>query len=38
MKGSLPFAFLVVFLLFLVSGAWGLGNLGITGMSIVVAI
>ena len=37
-KGSLPFAFLVVFLLFLVSGAWGLGNLGITGTRVVVIV
>ena len=37
-KGPLPSAFLAVFLLFLVSGAWGLGNLGITGMPVVVTI
>ena len=37
MKGPLPSAFLAVFLCFLVSGAWGLGNLRITvtGMSVV---
>ena len=37
-KGSLPFAFLVVFLLFLVWGAWGLSNLGITGTHVVVIV
>ena len=37
-KGPLPPAFLAVFLLFLVSGTWGLGNLGITGMPIVVNV
>ena len=37
-KGPLPSAFLVVFLLFLVSGVWGLGNLGITGISVVVIV
>ena len=38
MKGPLPFVFLAVFLLFLVSGVWGLGNLGITGMPVVVTV
>ena len=38
MKGTLPSAFLAVFLLFLVSGAWGLGNLGIIGMAVVVTV
>ena len=38
MKGPLPFVFLAVFLLFLVSGAWSLGNLGITGLPVVVTV
>ena len=37
-KGPLPFAFLAVFLRFLISGAWGLGNLGITEMPVVVTV
>ena len=37
-KGPLPPAFVAIFLLFLVSGTWGLGNLTIIGMPVVVTI